>query len=159
MIALQAAKAGMDLADIGGVIFIMLILGGLLWSHLDQRKKGEVSSMPSGSNSNAQMIPILSGAVIGALAGIFMFWPQFFGGPLPLDEVMSIIEGRGEIFHDIITPWVIKIVICTVIGGVLGVCGWIGFGQRWDIGRLTNTKTGAHAAPLAGRKLFRKGPF
>ena len=63
---------------------------------------------------------ILIGAVIGGAIGCYLFWPSFFGGVLPMDEVQRIWAQGGGDFDAFITPWLIKSAVCTVIGAVAG---------------------------------------
>ena len=64
--------------------------------------------------------PILLGMAVGEAIGIVVFWPTLFDTRLPFDEVMKIWNTGGQPFSTFITPWIIKTVICALIGGAVG---------------------------------------
>ena len=109
----------MDIKDILGLVFLIGI-GVLLYRSFIQQQEAAGQPTSFSFTDEVSWGPILLGLFTGAAIGIVVFWPTLFDTRLPFDEVMKIWNTGGQPFSTFITPWIIKTVICALIGGALG---------------------------------------
>ena len=112
----------MTMGEIAGVIFLILLLVGLVWSFLDQQKGKLPASSVAGTSVRASpsWLPIVCGAAIGAILGSLLFWPSLFGTRLDIEAIRHFTSKGGDDFQAFVVPWIIKTLVCTGIGGALG---------------------------------------
>lgn len=60
------------------------------------------------------------GAAVGAVLGMLVFWPSFFGQPLSVSDVLEMLGRWERNSQDFLVPMFIKSAVTAVIGGGVG---------------------------------------
>ena len=118
----MSGSVPMTMGEIAAVIFLILLLGGLVWSFLEQQKGLQSARPVEGTTVRASpsWLAVVCGAAIGAILGSLLFWPSLFGARLDIEAIRHFTSKGGDDFQAFVVPWIIKTLVCTGIGGALG---------------------------------------